>query len=183
VRKSNKNEIQKLLNGEEIMIRADVVSGVGKNAIKFNRIGIHLNSPNKNVQIELDEAIKEFHLIMKMIGDTFYRCDKRIYHLPTDGNIVIEQSMKRDSNGLPVKQNDVSKKISESNYFLSPYALWSIQLKNERNNVTLSQFENEMIDIKLVGRGQYLKNDPSVSRDVCNDHLDQYYFLDLILDF
>ena len=120
---------------------------------------------------------------MTMISNNYYRCDKRVYHLPIDRNIVIEQSMKHDSDGLPIKQNDVYKKISESNYFLSPYGLWSIKLENERNNVTLQRFENEIIDVELIGRGQYLKNVESVSRDICNSQLDKYYFLDLIADF
>lgn len=178
----NKNQIQNLLNGEEVVLRADVINGVDKNAIKFNRIGIYLNSVNKTIQTGLNEAIKHFDLRMKMIGDVFYRCDNRVYHLPTDGNIIIEQSMKRDASGIPIKQNDVYRKISESNYFLSPYTLWSIKLENENSNVTLSQFENEIIDISLVGRGQYLKNEQSVSSDVCNDHLDKYYFLDSVND-
>lgn len=176
----NKNEIQNLLNGEEIVLKANVINGVNKNAIKFNRIGIHLNSPNSTIQTQLNEAIKHFDLTMKMIGGTFYRCDKRVYQVPTDDKVIIEQSMKRDANGIPIKQNDVYRKISESNYFLSPYTLWSIKLENEKNNVTLNQFENEIIDISLVGRGQYLKTEQSVSSDVCNDHLDKYYFLDSV---
>lgn len=178
-----RNEIQQLLRGEEIIIKADVTKAVNKNAIKFKRIGIHLNSPDESVQKALNEALSSFDLTMTMISDSYYRCDKRVYHLPIDRHIVIEQSMKLDSNGLPIKQNDVYKKISESNYFLSPYGLWSIKLENERNNVTLQRFENEMIDVELIGRGQYLKNVESVSRDICNSQLDKYYLLDLIADF
>lgn len=178
-----KKEVQKLLRGEEIYIKADIMKGINKNAIKFKQIGIYLNSPDETIQMELNEAINNFDLTMEMISDNYYRCDKRVYHLPTDGNVVIEQSMKHDSSGMPIKQNDVYKKISGSNYFLSPYALWSIKLENERNNVTVNQFENQIIDIELIGRGQYLKNVETISRDVCNNQLDKYYFLDFIVDF
>lgn len=178
----HKNEIQKLLRGEEIIVKADVVNEINNSAIKFNRIGIYLNSPNQTVQTKLNEAIGQFDLTMKIIGENVYRCDKRLYHLPIDGNIVIEQSMRRDANGIPIKQNDVYRKISESNYFLSPYTMWSIQLENQRKNVSLTEFENEIIDIELVGRGQYLKNIQSVSHDVCSQQLDEYYFLDAVLN-
>lgn len=175
-------DIQKLLRGEEILINADVGLGVNKNAIKFNRIGINLKSPNETIQAELSAVLQDFDLTMAMVGNNYYRCDKRVYHLPTDGNIIIEQSMKQDSNGEPIKQNNVYRKLSESNYFLSPYVLWSMKLESERNNGALSKFENETIDIELVGRGQYLKNTEAVSRDVCNNQLDKYYFLEEIRD-
>ncbi|XP_037048165.1 uncharacterized protein LOC119082696 isoform X2 [Bradysia coprophila] len=175
-----KDEIRKLFKGESILIKADVNTGVNKNAIKFNRIGIQFKSPNATVQAQLNNAMQDFDLTMAMVGNSYYRCGNRVYHLQSDGNVVIEQSMKRDSKENPIKQNNVYRKISESNYFLSPYGLWNMKLESEKIGVDLKKFENEVFDIELVGRGQYLKNTDAVSRDICNGHLDRYYSRDLL---
>ncbi|XP_031629644.1 uncharacterized protein LOC116344923 [Contarinia nasturtii] len=64
---------------------------------------------------------------------------------------------------------------------LSPYTTWSIQLKNTTN--LLRELENEVIDIELVGRGEFLDNNEYVIDEYCNENLDEFYSLDSVQRF
>ncbi|CAG8839441.1 9780_t:CDS:2, partial [Gigaspora margarita] len=64
----NKNysqEISKLLNGDEVTIKADIIkSNPNKNAIKFNEIGIRFKSINKTIQDNIDCELEYFDVEM-----------------------------------------------------------------------------------------------------------------------
>ncbi|CAB0033122.1 unnamed protein product [Trichogramma brassicae] len=169
----HKNNIKKLLHGQKVTLKADIEHGFEGNAVKFNKIGIDFASPNKTVQLKLRESLRDYRVIMTHLGHSFYRCDNRIYMIP-NAIQTIEYSMTehRDSHA-PVFKTMVYEKIANNTPVLSPYATWQIQLYNPRNRFhELSKYSSEMVDLLLVGMGQYVKlNRP----EWCNEQLDQYY--------
>lgn len=181
-----KNEIQKLLLGEEITMTSDISNGLNINAVKFNEIEIRLKAANQTNQFELNNAVNGFTVTMAMVGNNYYRCDSRIYSISADDNIFIEYSMTFDSSGdgYVSNPNKVYETIQKNDYFLSPYATWNIKLTNNTANNfnALTKFSNETIDLELIGHGQYFKNKGSLlTSEICNDQLDQFYNLNSVL--
>lgn len=181
-RDSNFNEkIVKLLQGDEVTFNADITKGLNQNAVKFNEIGIHFKAKSSSVQTELDAELNHFGVSMAMVGNSYYRCGTRFYSTSVDENVVIDYSLKKDGNGMPSISNEVYHKIHDTNYFLSPYAMWTIQLiklnlsSSEENFEHLSQFASEDLDLELIGRGQFLKDNGFTSHELCNNQLDDYY--------
>lgn len=185
-----KYEIRKLLTGEEVLIKADVTRGLNQNAVKFNKIGIKLKLSDEKMQKKLDSELDKFGVRMTMVGHNYYRCGQKFYYLSVDDSIVIEQSFKKDSNGTPLKFNEVYRKLSEKQYFLSPYTTWKIQLiviaedfttitddpiENTFDN--LKKFEKETINMELIGRGEYFRN-KAMAADICTSEMDKYYDFD-----
>lgn len=189
-----KNEVKRLLNGEAVMINADIRYAVNQNAIKFNEIGIDFRLVNENAdtQSKLNAVLDNFAVRMTMIGHNYYRCGNKFFYLSVDDNLVIEYSFKRNPDRKPIKVNDVFRKLYGKNYFLSPYALWQIQLVQimddfpPDNNDTITQrgfealnkFNRDPINIELVGRGQYLRAGGETAKEVCTDEIQKYYFSD-----
>lgn len=191
-----KYEVKRLLNGEETMINADIRNAFNQNAVKFNNIGIQFKLVNgtEELQSELDTVLeKYFGVRMTMIGHNYYRCGNQFYYLSVDDNLVIEYSFKKNQDGKPVKFNDVYHKLDGKDYFLSPYAIWQVQLvkimddfpSNSYNDTiarsgfnALNKFKDETINIELYGRGQYLRADSETSEEVCTDEVGKYYFSD-----
>lgn len=172
-----RKELTELLKGEEIVIKADITNGLKQNAVKFNQIGIHLKAMNGSAQAEMDAELEDFSVIMKMVGNNYYRCGTRFYYISVDENVAVEYSMKKGENGKPKSANEVYHKISENSYFLSPYAMWSIKLTHPNNDFEkLKRFAS--IDLELVGRGQYFKDQGTTTSEICNEQLDKYYRFD-----
>lgn len=177
-----RDDIYKLLHGEEIVIKADIAKGLNQNAVKFKDIGIHLKIANERLQNELDSKLENFHVIMNMIGNTYYRCGKRSYRMSVDENIVIEYSIKKEQNGKPIGKNNVYSKIRKSDFFLSPYTMWSIRLSNGVFG-DLDKFKNEIIDLQLIGTGQYVKHSSSFTNEFPSHVLDKHYDFDSIISY
>lgn len=177
-------EIVKLLQGEEVTLNADITKGLNQNAVKFNEIGIHFKAKSESVQSELDAELNHFGVSMAMVGNSYFRCGTRFYSNVVEENVVIDFSLKKDANGWPSISNEVYHKIHDTNYFLSPYAMWSIQLiklnlsNSDENLEQLSQFSNDILELELIGRGQFLKDNGFASQEICNKHLDDYYHYD-----
>lgn len=185
-----KKEFRRLLRGEEIMIRADIRNAFDQNAVKFNEIGIKLKLIDGTSQSELNDVLENFGVRMTMVGHNHYRCGNKFYYLAVDDNCVIEYSIKRKANGKPMKFNEVYRKLSGKNFFLSPYALWKIklvkifddfQLKNQSAQVTrnpfdqLKKYTDENLDLEIIGRGQYFRADGVFANEVCTDEIAKYY--------
>lgn len=177
----NKRNIQKMLQGEEVFMSADIVKGFEKYAVKFREIGIFSKAKITEIQNELDERLRNFEVTMKMIGNCYYRCGQRIYTFPTDENIQIKYEMDSNTTGTPTLLNDTNEASVERDLFLSPYGLWSIQLKNVKNAHSLGKFFYFPINVELRGRGGYLDRDDYVKNDICTDKLDEMYTLDSII--
>lgn len=154
-----KNEISRLLQGEEITINADITKGLNQNAVKFNEIGIRFKAKSENIQGELDNELNHFGVTMAMISNNYYRCGSRFYYNSVDENIVISYAMKKDAFGKQGMLNEIYHKVhDDTNYFLSPYTMWSVQLiklnlsNSDENFEHLSRFSRHSLDLELTGR-------------------------------
>lgn len=178
-----KQDIEKLLNGEEVVLKADISKGIEENGVKFNQIGINFKAV-KN-QAELDAELEHFGVTMAMTDRNYYRCDSRIYSILVDDNVVLDYTMKRHANGEPKASNHVYDKLSDKNCFLSPYTTWSIKLRKlsekEGDFGQLKKFANQAIDLELIGHGQYVKMHGLVSKEVCDEKLDEYYHFEKVI--
>lgn len=178
------DEIDKLLSGEEILLKADIRNGLDLNAVKFNTIEIAITSSNKQTQPELDSLLRNSDISMSMVGNSYYRCGGNIYAISVDDNNSFEYSIdKLPGTRTPRKYNEVYRKIMKTGYFLSPYTMWKVQLKNNG----LSYLDMGSLDrsgkhrpqtgslrLELVGRGQYLKNE-MYAPEVCTQELNKFY--------
>lgn len=178
----NKDDISKLLSGEEIIMKADIAKGLNQNAVKFKEIGIHLKLASELVQRKFNATLELFNVVMTMVGSCYYRCGKRSYSMSVDDNIVIEFSMKKDKKRKSTGTNDVYRKILAGEFFLSPYTMWSIKLCGGNFKV-LDEFKSEAIDIHLIGNGQYLKNSSSITNEIPYNILDKHYNFDSVIMF
>ncbi|XP_031639742.1 uncharacterized protein LOC116351742 [Contarinia nasturtii] len=177
-----KSKVSKLLNGKEIRLKADINKGVDFFAIKFNQIGINLKIRNEAIGRRAEKALQKVYVEMKMIGNSYYRCGERIYYTPADESFIIGQMLLLDTKRAPREPNGPYYQIMQNNQpILSPYTTWSIQLKNTTN--LLRELENEVIDIELVGRGEFLDNNEYVIDEYCNENLDGFYTLNSVQRF
>lgn len=190
-----KEDIKNLLKGEEIMIKADIKNAFNQNAVKFNEIGINLKLVDGKAgeQSKLNAELEKFGVRMTMVGHNYYRCSNKFYYLPVDDNCVIEYSFKRNIDGKPIKYNDVYRKLSDKNYFLSPYAMWKIklvnifddfELKNQSVQSTPNAFNvlygyaDESMNLDIFGRGQYFRAEGLFANEVCSGEIEKYYDYD-----
>lgn len=166
-----KNEIKKLLRGEEIAIKADIKDGIIQNAVKFTEIGIELKISDTSTQSQLNTALDFFAVAMTLTSSCEYRCGSYTYSLPVDDKITIIYSFKKYPNGKPVMSNEVYQKLSESNAFLSPYTTWKIKIiKTSKGFDKLTPFENEDIGLELSGRGDYIAYD-ALPSEICSQQI------------
>ncbi|XP_055303228.1 uncharacterized protein LOC129568912 [Sitodiplosis mosellana] len=178
-------QIGQLLQGDEIVLKADIANGINQNAVKFNEIAINFKVSDDKVQTELNEKLEDFDVTLTMMGNCYYRCGNRSYYVPIDENIVIEYSMKKDEQGHPKSSNEVYRKIKDGTYFLSPYTTWSIKLSNKNGNDfhDLAKLKNMAIDLKLVGNVQYFKYIKAFSDEFSDELLNKHYNFDRIIPY
>ncbi|OXU29345.1 hypothetical protein TSAR_008879 [Trichomalopsis sarcophagae] len=174
-----KNAIKQLLLGEKIILKSDIMRGSKQNAIKFNVVGINFKLENETMQSELNEQLKYLKVEMMHMGTSYYRCHNKFYTIVSDNQTLMYTFMKNE-NGVPQDSSDSYKKLEKYEPFLSPYTLWSIQLRKydlSKDNIfaSLANYTNEKIDLELEGVGQYVDKDFTT---LCNDNLNKYYAVD-----
>lgn len=178
---SIKNEVNKLLRGEEIVLSADILRGRNYDAIKFRNIGLYFVARNQSYQQLLDDALKDYIIEMRMIGDGYYRCGSRFYTLSSLDQ-KLDYSFRKGEDGSPDCQGRFYKTIDANDFFLSPYVMWSYRLRNyhdvKKGFNTLAAFLDLDMDLELVGDVQYLRDFPV---EYCNRYVDKYYRLDSTL--
>jgi hypothetical protein len=172
--KRYKFTILNLLAGKEVVVLADILNGVKKNAVKFNTIEINFKSVYKSIQEELEKRLARFHVKLTHHGNSHYKCWSKFYIIRGD-NQTIEYSREKRGDGQPMDHNSVYTKLCKGDLMLSPYAMWSIRLVNvtEVNFPELKALGN-FVDLELAGQGQYV----SEGADVCNQDLVRHYELD-----
>lgn len=171
-------DIKKLLNGNEILITADIRNGPNYSAIKYNDIGINFKFHNETVQKEFNSVIQNFRLTMSIIGKNYHRCAERVYNIPHSDAVSIDYRLSKDSENKWIDSNEPYKIITNNRAVLSPYGIWSLKLTNATETVlfdSLKKYENETIDLELVGEGTYIRRNAKFEFDVCNEFLDGYY--------
>lgn len=162
------DNITKLLNGEEIELEASIENGPNLSAIKFNEIGIYFKNADQSKQSTLDDTLQYFGVTMTMVGKADYKCLEKVYNFVGDENIVIKRSFKRFSNGKPIMMNKVYQKLSQGEYFLSPYTTWKIKLTGNSDDFDkLKQSQNDDLNLELSGQGQYIQHQ-SLSTNICD---------------
>jgi hypothetical protein len=166
-----KDAILDLLAGKEVVLKADVLNAVKRNAVKFNTIEIHFKSANKTIQEEANAVLSYFHVRLTHHGNSYYRCGTNLYVIRGDTQ-TIEYSGEKKHNGEPVDYNFVYRKLKDGDLMLSPYAMWSISLVNV-THVNFPELEKfgQHVDLELAGRGQYVAQ----NADVCNNVLKMFY--------
>ncbi|RIB19600.1 hypothetical protein C2G38_1254418 [Gigaspora rosea] len=157
-----KQEISKLLEGEEITLNANITeSNSKKNAVKFNKIGIKFRSTDDEIQKQIDCELEHFNVKMVHSGNSYYEYCDRFYLIRSDKqDIDLTHSFKME-NGKPVSSSKVYDKITEGNLMLSPYTVWKMQLIELNDKASyhkLKDYENE-VDLELVGYGEYINQD------------------------
>lgn len=167
---------------EDVTLVADISEGLKLNAIKFNEVWLNFKLKNQTVQNQFENELKQFSVVLQMVGNSYYRCDKRFYYISLEKTVRISFSSEC---GKPCKPNEIYSKLKTGDSFLSPYSTWRISLVSKNNNEIdfkkLSKFRNYITEMVLEGRGQYLDNNlGNFIHDTCNEHLDQYYRLDSV---
>lgn len=176
-----KDDIGKLLQGEEVTLKADIAKGMNENAVKFKKIEIFLKLRTAAAQQRLNEKLESFKVVMTMVGNSYYRCGKRSYCMAVDDKIVIKYSIKKNDKGEPDVVNEVYNKIRDGYFFLSPYTMWTIKLVGDFTE--LNEFKNEIIDLQLQGSGQYVKHSSNIENEFVPHVLDKYYDFSGIISF
>lgn len=192
------DEITRFFKGEEIILTADIRKGLNFNAVKFNTIEFRAVTSNSRLQYEIDKLLTNTHKIlsMSMLGNNYYRCGERIFYVSVDENIVLESSLDKLSanSTIPIQQNDVYRKVANGEYFLSPYTMWKIQMKQETFSylnstnttsmanmakvATLVQQYGSGLHVELVGRGQYFKNELFAPEICSQPEMNKFYHED-----
>jgi hypothetical protein len=172
--KRYKGTILDLLAGKEVVVKADILNGVRKNAVKFNRIKINFKSVYRGIQEELDKLLVHFHVKMTHHGNSHYKCGNNFYVIRGDKQ-TIEYSREKRQDGQPMDYNTVYANLRNGDLLLSPYAMWSVRLVNVTNvNFPELQKFGNFVELELVGQGQYV----SQGAGICNQDLKEYYELD-----
>ncbi|XP_034935139.1 uncharacterized protein [Chelonus insularis] len=176
--KTIKDEIQQLLNGSEILLKADVSKRLNYNAVKYNDIRINFKFKNKTIQNSFNSVLKNFALTITMVGNNFYRCGEKYYFISFNDDISITYTLDQDRTGNWINPNSVYTTIHRSHSFLSPYGMWSIKLKKLKKSVSWNQLRvylNEIVKLELIGRGYYIEQDPYFNLEICNEYLESFY--------
>lgn len=62
----------------------------------------------------------------------------------------------------------------KADMFLSPYAIWKIELEPVGSAESLRICRHKNIDLELIGRGQYFEDESSLTSQFCTEELDKY---------
>lgn len=170
--RSIKKEINKLFDGNRMVVRSDIAHGVNKNAVKFDEITIRFKLLNERAQYNFNEKFSGFQINMTIIGNSYYRCNKRIYSISLDRNVEII------SNHTSINPNDTYRKIKDNDAFLSPYGMWMITLSGDFSK--LQDFKNQPMDLELIGHGQYIEHG-EYTVGTCTDELNKNYNFDKMI--
>lgn len=178
--------LAQLFQGNPIILTANIVNGPNQNAIKFRKLHLRFRVHGNNASdASLQDVLRGYKYTITLLGDRFYRCDQRLYAMPTDENVVIDQTFATNAkDNEPIDANDVYRKLSvpSADYFLSPYGELEIQLKARQGTFRpLYPYKDEAIELELIGDGQYFDSNSELVASTCNEQLDEYYdFYELV---
>ncbi|RIB15752.1 hypothetical protein C2G38_2191734 [Gigaspora rosea] len=117
-------DISKLLNGEEITIKAEITKSDhdDKNAIKFNEIGIKFKSMDKTIQNEIEYELEQFNVSMVHLGNSYYRYNNNFYMIISHKQEIF-YSFEKKNTKEPLRNNEAYDKIKRGELMLSPYTM------------------------------------------------------------
>lgn len=169
----DKKLINKLFDGQEILVKADIVNGIDENAVKFNDIGIQFKLKNTCNESEFQIALNKFGITLKMLGNNYYRCGGKVYYFSMDNTIEIYHSFEKGVEHKHKESNDSLEKIRKLPAFLSPYTLWGIKMEHG-NFSEIKKYEDQVIYFELFGNGKYLKKGQHED-EICSADVDKFY--------
>lgn len=173
----HKIKINSLLQGEKITIHANISEHKNLNAVKFSDIWLRFDIINRNFTKinELKHDLQGFAIIIEHHGDSYYRCDERIFLIKSNNHriekILNDEKLQLYDDNFYMKIMPIEK--IKSDCILSPYATWSFQIisRDIDKNFTIFEKYKSKINIELVGLGQY--SDKNLN--VCQSNLGKYY--------
>lgn len=182
--KDVKDDIKRLLSGELVTLNTDILASQNQNAVKFNKFVFDFRLAKAFKQSEFYNVINGMRFDAEIIGSNYYRCDKRVYYVPTDVRISNAYTIQiNDANEIDVVYpNQVYAAIAGNKPFLSPYNIWQIKFTDRLGmDQQLKKFIGEEIDLHLIGMGTETINYDDAKEMCNNDALKKNYRLDRIL--
>lgn len=177
-----KSEIQNLFNGTKVTLSADINRGLALSSVKFNKIWIRFVLSDSSKEREFNEKLDQLNVRfeMEMGGNTYYRCDNRIYYMPLDEPIQFFLTL-NNTNPKDIRDpGGAYETLQQNAFFLSPYSTWKISMEAKKLE-SLKTFSDDVVEILLEGTGKHLeKKDKSFIQEICSEDLDQYYSFDSI---
>lgn len=183
-----KNEIAKILSGETVTLNADILSApTRQNAVKFNKIIFDFRFANKNKQAEFYKVLDGLSFRMDMIGYNYYRCDNRIYYVPTDSVLSLMYTYYRanDDKIDTTHHKNQYPSVLSSQPFLSPYNTWQLGFYDvdiDEWIQKLKPFIGEEIDLHVIGVGSETLNDGDGKAVCFDDEVKKNYARDVIVN-
>lgn len=171
--RTHKDVIFKLLSGEKVALKADVLkSDDDKDVIKLIEIGMNFIALDAASQTELKNSLKKYMINATHLGNSSYKFHNNIYLIKSNSQKIVF-SFEKDTNGKPLHKNNVYCKIETGNMMLSPYAMWEIQLINssKMNDFDELKMFNGKVDLELVGYASYLTGKININKT----DMDVYY--------
>lgn len=169
-----KNEILKLLQGEEITLEADIVQGINRHAVMFNDIGVYFKLENATMQTEFDKLLSNVQINMTHLGDSYYRCGNKMY-IMTHPPETFKHNVMPDNDMEFTSVNEVYNTLVKYPAILSPFTMWKLNIFSF-DKIDFDQFAkytNQSIDLRLVGAGRFVYPTPVE----CNSNLEKHYKL------
>ncbi|KAF7990946.1 hypothetical protein HCN44_000751 [Aphidius gifuensis] len=166
-----REQISKLLQGQEITVRSNTEQFGKRHAVMFNNIGVYFKMENLTMQAEFDEIISKLRISMTHSGDSYYRCGNKTY-IMSQPPLTFKHSVMPNNNTEFSSINGFYQHLTENSAVLSPFTMWKLKLYNIDgfNFDQFTKYINESIDLHLVGTGRYLYREPAECDDnnVCH---------------
>lgn len=171
-------EIKRILEGETVTLFADIFQHKIMNAVKFREIWLRVSLVNSSVVDDenLRNDLRGFAFKLVHEGDSYYRCDDGVYLVTTNSSLFERVYSSLDDDEFRVNDDDNSAGFpgrQKSDYLLSPYATWRIQLISRDANKNLQMLRKYIskVNLELVGLGRYTDR----PLKICTTNLTKYY--------
>lgn len=135
--KGYQSEMRSLFNGSKIAFNAAIHRGLTLSGIKFNKIWLRFVLADSSKQRKFNEKLDQLNVRfeMEMGGNTYYRCDNRIYYMPLDEPIQFFLTL-NNTNPADVRDpGGAYETLRKNAFFLSPYTTWKISMKAKQGNL------------------------------------------------
>lgn len=169
--KDHKELIDKLLDGEEVVLYADIRQAA-TDAVKFTDVYLNFTSGSADKTRKLHDTLEhsQTKIHLTHLGNSYYRCGRDNYYVITTDSVEIFYSFERKADGVPVTKSMAYDKIRSGDYLLSPYTYWKVRLDMSDDGHSAKQFEP---NIELSGFGSYMN--AQGRRAYCSQKLNNYY--------
>lgn len=177
-----KNEIKRLLGGEKIILSTDAAKNY-ENAFKFNQLLLDFMFANKTRQNEFYQALMGFTVNLKMVGNHQFRCDKRVYYVPSDASLFLQYRV--GQNNTVAASNSLHQELAKRKpAYLSVLSTWELQLVHNSlgEQQKLQRFAGDEIDLQFKGGFRFVMN-RGLGQEVCSNYaLNKNYQIDRYLN-